>query len=465
MLAVAAPAPAEFRSMLQLVPHLVTQRSARLWLCARGVDEEQLDSVELAVNGIDVPVSRRNWRRFRSTAMPLHYQFVDKPALAPERSYEAIVRLAGDEQAQARFTTLPEQLGDETRPLRVLLSSCYFTGNKLSRLAGTLLSRLERNGLRPHLRIWSGDQVYLDAPWYEFMVKAHSVAELDRLHCAAYARTWFDPRGLSEALPNGANVFCTDDHDLWNNAPDANALARDTRKRVTREAWFDLGRQLGATFQGDTGTPQRFSVPPLDFLVLDARVHRTENCGSLFSSAQRAVLRSWAAQPKGLGVLVLGQPVFHTRTRERGVNADYHLADYTADYTELMGLLGRASRSTVVLSGDVHFSRVATANFPEKRVTEVISSPLSMVAGGHAMTWFDGWLPAPAKMSVPAHHSFNRASMRTDRALRSTAEGAMMLELYRRGQRAFCTVTNWRLQDLERAQPYFRQEYFIGTLA
>jgi hypothetical protein len=465
LLAVAAHGPAEFGSMLQLVPHLVTQRSARLWLCARGLNEAQLDSVELEVNGIDVPVPRRAWRRFPSHAMPLHYQFIDKPALTPEHSYEATVQLAGDEQAQARFTTLPEQLGDETRPLRVLLSSCYFTGNKLSRLAATLLSQLERDGLRPHLRVWAGDQVYLDAPWYEFMIKTHSVSELERLHCAAYARTWFAAQGLSTVLPNGANVFCTDDHELWNNAPDANSLARDTRKRATRAAWLELGRQLGKTFQGDTGVVQRFGVPPLDFLVLDARVHRTEDRGSLFSTAQWASVRSWAAQPKGLGVLVLGQPLFHSRTRKRGVNADYHLADYTADYTELMNLLGRASRSTVVLSGDVHFTRVASAILPRTRVTELISSPLSMVAGGHAMTLLDGWLPAPAKLSLPARHSFHRASMRTEQALRSTAEGAMLLEFYRRGQRAFCTMTNWRLQDIERAQPYFRQEYFIGTIA
>lgn len=471
MLAVAARGPAEFRSMLQLVPHLVTQRSARLWLCARGLAEAQLQSVEIQVNGLDVPVPARGWQRLSSKVMPLHYQFIDHPDLTPERAYRATAKISGSERAHARFTTLPEQLGEETRPLRVLLSSCYFTGNKLSGMAAKLLSQLERNGLRPHLRVWAGDQVYLDAPWYEFMVKTHSVDELERLHCASYARTWFSERGLSTVLPEGANVFCTDDHELWNNAPDPSSLVRDTRKRATREAWLDLGRQLGKTFQGDTGTAQRLEVPPLDFLVLDARVHRRENRGRLFSAGQWTELRDWASRPRGLGVLVIGQPVFHARTRGRGANADYHLADFTADYAELMALLGRASRSTVVLSGDVHFSRVASASFPggsscaEKRVTELISSPLSMVAGGHALTLLDGWLPAPAKMSLPAKHSFNRSSMRTEPALQSTAESAMLLEFYRRGQRAFCTVTSWRLRDLERAPPYFRQEYFLGTIA
>jgi len=481
LLAAAAPGPAEFRAMLHLVPHLVTQRRARLWLCARDVDDAQLDSITLEVNGVDVPVPARGWRRFPgetssqrwrwAPAMPLHYQFIDDPTLAPGRTYEATAQFAGEEQARARFTTLPEQLGDETRPLRVLLSSCYFTGNKRSRLAATLSARLERNGLRPHLRVWAGDQVYLDAPWYEFTIKTHSVSELERLHCTAYARTWFAEQGLSTVLPNGANVFCTDDHELWNNAPDPSSVARDTRKRVTREAWLDLGRQLGQAFQGDTGTAQRFSVPPVDFLVLDVRVHRTEHHESLFSTAQWAELRDWAAQPRGLGVLVVGQPVFHPRTRSRGANADYHLADYTADYTELMDLLSRASRSTVVLSGDVHFSRVAWASFPggggssaDTRVTEFISSPLSMVAGGRLLSLLDGWMPAPQKMSLPATHSFNRATMQTDQRLRSTAEGAMLVEFYRRGWRAFCSVTHWRLQDLERPQPHFRQEYFVGTI-
>ena len=53
--------------------------------------------------------------------------------------------------------------------------------------------------------------------------------------------------------------------------------------------------------------------------------------------------------------------------------------------------------------------------------------------------------------------------MHTDEALQSTAEGTMLLEFYRRGQRVFCTVTNWRLEDLERSQPFFRKEYFLGT--
>ncbi|HWK48741.1 MAG TPA: hypothetical protein VNR40_02590, partial [Steroidobacter sp.] len=195
--------------MLYLVPHLVTQHSARLWLGASGVDRAELGAISLRVNGIDVPVPVKDWQGFPPAgssvwqptgAMPLHYQFIDKGTLTPDRLYEASASLGDNEPVQARFNTLPEQLGDETKPLRVLLSSCYFTGNKRSRLATALFSQLDRNGLRPHLRIWAGDQVYLDAPWYEFAIKSHSVAELERLHSATYARTWFADQGLGRIL-------------------------------------------------------------------------------------------------------------------------------------------------------------------------------------------------------------------------------------------------------------------------
>lgn len=479
MLAHRAVSPAEFRAMLHLVPHLITQHSARLWLCARSVDEALLDSVSLRVNGIDVPVPAKNWQRFPSgktarwrpvDAMPLHYQFIEKPTLTADRPYEASADINGGERAEASFVTLPEQLGDETKPLRVLLSSCYFTGNKRARLASSLFSQLDRNGVRPHLRIWAGDQVYLDAPWYEFAIKSHSVAELEHLHSRTYARTWFAEQGLGSILPKGANVFCTDDHELWNNAPHPSLVARDTRKRETREAWSAMARELASVFQGDTGTARRFRVPPLDFLVLDSRVNRGDCCGRLFSDSQWKQLRAWATEPLGLGVLVMGQPVFETASKRGGGFSDYRLADYESDYAALMDLLGRATRSTTVLTGDLHFSRLAWSAFPvgpasgaERRVTELISSPLAMVAGGRLLSLFGDWMAAPAKASVPARHAFNGALMHTDDALHSSAEGTMLLEFYRRGQRIFCTVTHWRLDDLDAARPSFRKEIFLGS--
>jgi hypothetical protein len=52
--------------------------------------------------------------------------------------------------------------------------------------------------------------------------------------------------------------------------------------------------------------------------------------------------------------------------------------------------------------------------------------------------------------------------MHTDESLHSAAEGTMLLEFYRRGQRVFCTVSHWRLDDLDARRPSFRQDYFLG---
>lgn len=460
--------------MLQLVPHLVTQHTARLWLCARGVDTGQLGSISLRVNGKEVPV--KDWEAFppaRSSdwqpvgAMPLLYQLIEMGTLHPDRAYEASASLGNGEPARARFNTLPEQLGEETKPLRVLLSSCYFTGNKRSRLASALFAQLDRNGVRPHLRIWAGDQVYLDAPWYEFAIKTHSVSELEKLHSATYARTWFADQGLNTVLPQGANVFCTDDHELWNNAPHPSMVARDTGDPGKRKAWRAIARALGQAFQGDTANGHRFRVPPLDFFVLDTRVNRTQE--RLFSDTQWQQLRAWAAEPQGLGVLVLGQPIFESTSKRRGELGDYRLADYERDYSELMDLLGRATRSTTLLTGDVHFSRATWSSFPasattrnERRVTELISSPLALVAGGGLLSVLGDWVAAPAKASLPARHSFSGTTVHSDESLQSAAEGTMLLEFYRRGQRVFCTVSQWRLNDLDASRPSFRQEYFLG---
>jgi hypothetical protein len=87
------------------------------------------------------------------------------------------------------------------------------------------------------------------------------------------------------------------------------------------------------------------------------------------------------------------------------------------------------------------------------------------VAGGRLLSWFGDWQAAPAKANLPPLHSFSSVAVHTDKDLRSAAEGAMLLEFYRRGRRVFCTVTSWRLIDLDRAQPFFRQDYFLGTSA
>ena len=46
-----------------------------------------------------------------------------------------------------------------------------------------------------------------------------------------------------------------------------------------------------------------------------------------------------------------------------------------------------------------------------------------------------------------------------------SAEGWMLIEFYRRGQRVFCTVANWRLAGISSAGGRLSQGLFSGTIA
>ena len=97
-------------------------------------------------------------------------------------------------------------------------------------------------------------------------------------------------------------------------------------------------------------------------------------------------LERWVGALTCPGVLVLGQPLLTTR----GSLWDKNLPAYTTQYRRLCDAILRSPHDVVVLSGDVHFGRVARVSAPGSRgqgvrILEVVSSPLSVLdhAGGH----------------------------------------------------------------------------------
>ena len=118
-------------------------------------------------------------------------------------------------------------------------------------------------------------------------------------------------------------------------------------------------------------------------------------------------LTDWVEGLQGPGVLVIGQPLFvEPQTghwgwiRRRFV--DRNLADYR-QYDRLANSLICAKHSILVLSGDVHFPRLAQAvRSAEGRrsLYEVIASPSALVFGNHSQT---KCAPArfPAKLNAP----------------------------------------------------------------
>ena len=86
---------------------------------------------------------------------------------------------------------------------------------------------------------------------------------------------------------------------------------------------------------------------------------------------------------------MLGQPLF----AEGGSIKDYGLPDFQAQYEELKRYLRESQHSIVILTGDVHFGRIAVTGLrPElgTKLYEVISSPMQLVPGAQGK-----YAPAP----------------------------------------------------------------------
>jgi hypothetical protein len=134
-------------------------------------------------------------------------------------------------------------------------------------------------------------------------------------------------------------------------------------------------------------------VGNLSFMIMDTRLDRIEGDDSFMHDDDLQKVVQWLEKPAGPGVLVIGQPVFADPQSGffGGLKkrfADRNLPDY-AQYGVLAGALLQAKRSVLILTGDVHYPRVAQAIRPGesgRELFEVIASPGALVAGAHSNT-------------------------------------------------------------------------------
>src|SRR4029450_5170412 len=89
----------------------------------------------------------------------------------------------------------------------------------------------------------------------------------------------------------------------------------------------------------------------------------------------------------GPGCLVLGQVLFTAPAGTISKHMDLGLPDFR-QYIELLDALRQAPHAVVVLTGDVHFGRVAVCQFLNgQEIVEVIASPLALVASFPSNEW------------------------------------------------------------------------------
>lgn len=427
-----------------LVPHQVTDTTATIWVGAVHEKEDvhqddvwrRLVSIELD-DGSEKSVTELDaskWTRWQSynpgdedkyhfldrflnrvlvikpspVIKTLDYQRMDLEALKPRTSYSLNLRVddqlaIGNERhlREARVTTLPSALpGKGEKPFTVLLGSCFYKPEDEGGMVGKTYHRLPEDR-RPDVKVLCGDQVYLDNPWWETTLKYNGGNLRGGLFRAMLFQKYIDnwtqivdeDAGFRQLLKDRANYFCSDDHEFWNNAPNFGGVGFiNTLSPGQRKWWLGEARRLFRAFQSPSPLLS-LEVPPLSVRIADTRIYRDTKGRCFMKDKDLRAVGQWIEELQGPGVLVVGQPVLTGETNgPKSLVAepnktlwsalDRNLADY-AQYEELVGFIKASTHSIVVLSGDVHFGRLACIRtkpgFLDAKFVEVISSPMQLV--------------------------------------------------------------------------------------
>ncbi len=425
-----------------LAPAAVSSREALVWI--GGINENPAGArLELAHPGGTEPLGGA-WDRWasRNGQYSLDHRRFPLRGLAPGNAYALELRVNGQARASATVMTLPERLPTAgQRPFTVLLGSCFCVAKDGAGRVGNTFFHLPA-GARPDVKILCGDQVYLDSPWTHYLFATHSPEELEAEFFENYFRTWTQrgpASGFQLLLESGANYFASDDHEFWNNAPNKGAYVADTWLPGGSRRWLEVAGGLFRRFQTDA-TIARFEVSPLSFCIADTRVNRSTDRTQFMTPAELGQVEQWLASLPGPGVLVLGQPVLTGKTGIRGHLGDWGLADFD-QYTPLVRALHAARHSIVVLTGDVHFGRVASCRLPLGcDLIEVVSSPMALVDSKAKGKWG----PAPALFPVFDIPGVRKVPVRTE-DFSSTQDHFLTLEFSAVGGRVRMVVKAWSI--------------------
>lgn len=311
------------------------------------------------------------------------------------------------------FFTLPLYLPDawvveaeQTTPFTVALGSCFSNRNEWQYPdpgAKDVVSKRYKEVFndpryRPALKFLVGDQVYIDQPLSKFGNHRMSTIELTEQIHSVYNDSWDRLGGL---LKLGGNICTTDDHEFWNDYPiQPNATfwpsltSAPFRRTMEREAlkYVDAYQRVQPTYSFEIGSPAQLS-----FFVADTRMFREPKSGKFMRDQDFNQLLSWVNALESPGILVVGQPLFSTAVSRRVMDiiiADHNLPYFHEQYLKLVDKLLHSPHDILVLTGDIHYGRIATASVkgdasadvPEHKIVEVTASPLSLldkISEGH----------------------------------------------------------------------------------
>jgi hypothetical protein len=373
-------------------------------------------------------------------------QHVDIAGLEPGRRLPLRLWAGEASVAEATATTLPDRLpGIGEQPFTCLLGSCFGRDTDSGGAVGAAFLQLPA-AYRPVLTLLCGDQVYLDAPFPRYLFHAPGGDDLRSELLATYLRTWTqssDGRGYANVLRHGATFFSADDHELWNNAPNKTPTVRKTWFGSGRQELFDISSDLYDRFQASARTAT-FDIGRLSFFVADSRLDRSADRKRIQDPADHAAVLRWIGGLSGPGILVLGQPVLTTPSGWKGHVTDWDLPDYE-QYAPLVRAIQQSAHDIVVLTGDVHFGRIAGTTSPTGvNLYEVIASPLALVDSRLGRDWG----PPPGRFPAEPLPGTIGTPVWFDNGYQETRDHFATVAFQEVGDRVEIAVTAWPIPPL-----------------
>ena len=274
------------------------------------------------------------------------------------------------------FRTLPSRLPEKGRDAFTIgLASCFYNHRDGGRAAASYKALYERgNGqVRPDVTVLSGDQVYLDIGFDSLSLIPHEIRE--RI-ADDYALHW---QALGSILTRGGTWMLPDDHEYWNDYPFTDSLIPTLfalRLPHVRETWARAARDGVTNIQRSPRLESFTLGNDLSVCFADLRSYRSVQ--GFLPDSDFSKLLEWARRRSCPGVLVLPQPLIVKHSK-----LERNLRSYPNQYSRLLKALGSSGHDVVLMSGDVHFGRIASVpigNTPA-RLVEIISSPLSNLTG------------------------------------------------------------------------------------
>ncbi|MDN4501105.1 hypothetical protein QX776_01715 [Alteromonadaceae bacterium BrNp21-10] len=404
-------------SQWSLVVHKVSQTTVELWAGTLfGTLKKPQHAKILVKQNNDliktIDITLDQWQRpFAQIKHQRFYVFTSVDGLQAGQNYqvEFYRQLDLPEYADqwqllrdAVFSTLPNALPtDAEGAFTIGLGSCFYEHRDGGQAAASYKALYDRADKiwQPDISFLVGDQVYLDIG---FDSLSPITKEIRQRVADDYAKHW---QALGSILSRGGTWMLPDDHEYWNDYPFYDTFVPTLvmlQVDYVRRAWTSTAKD-GVENVQRSAKVDIFSIGnDVSFCVADLRSYRSKT--QFIDQQGFAQMIDWAEGLTSPGVLVIPQILVNGKNK-----VERNLLSFPSQYNRLLTALASSGNDILVLSGDVHYGRIAQVKLGDNgaKLIEVVSSPMSNLTGFNSIATDTAksspeYFPDPKSLNKPS---------------------------------------------------------------